>query len=175
MTGSQPAVARQRLRTRAIVVSLLLVAQFFLGMITNLYVTIPGHHPGANAHNYFSGAASSVGWAISGGGAWLAMHASLGVLLVIGAIEFIVAAARSRNGTWIWTSIAGAAFIMGAAFNGASFLVFNKDYSSLIMAGLFGLSLSSYVIGIYRDGRQPWAYAEVTTGAVTAGRAGDHG
>jgi hypothetical protein len=164
MTGSQPTAMRQRLRTRAIVLCLLLVAQFFLGMVTNLYVTIPDNHPGANAHNYFTGAASSVGWAISGGAVWLAMHATLGLLLVIGSIEFIVAAARGRNGTWLWASIAGAAFIMGAAFNGASFLVFNKDYSSLIMAGLFGLGLTSYILGIYRDGRQALAYAQVTPG-----------
>jgi hypothetical protein len=164
MTGSQSAAARQRLRTRAIVLCLLLVVQFFIGMVTNLYVTIPAHHPGANAHNYFTGAASSVGWAISGGAVWLAMHAALGLLLALGSLEFIVAAARSRNATWIWSSIAGAAFIIGAGFNGASFLVFGKDYSSLIMAGLFGLSLSSYVLGIFRDGRQTWAYAQATTG-----------
>src|ERR1022692_162894 len=94
---------------------------------------------------------------------WLAMHAALGLLLVVGSVEFIVAAARSRSATWLWASIAGAAFIIGAGFNGASFLVFGKDYSSLIMAGLFGLSLSSYVLGIFRDGRQTWAYAQATT------------
>ncbi len=170
MTGRQPTAARQRLRTRGIVMCLLLVVQFFLGMVTNLYVTIPDHHPGANAQNYFSGAASSVGWAISGGAVWLAMHATLGLLLVIGAIEFIVAAARSRNATWLWASIAGAAFIMGAAFNGASFLVFNKDYSSLIMAGLFGLGLTSYILGIYRDGRQSLAYPQVAPDSTAAHR-----
>src|ERR1039457_2743854 len=94
MTGSQSAAARQRLRTRAIVLCLLLVVQFFIGMVTNLYVTIPAHHPGANAHNYFTGAASSVGWAISGGAVWLAMHAALGLLLALGSLEFI----RSEEG-----------------------------------------------------------------------------
>jgi hypothetical protein len=84
---------------------------------------------------------------------WLALHATLGLLLVLGALEFFVAAVRSRNATWAWSSIAGAAFIIGAGFNGASFLVFAKDYSSLIMAGLFGLSLSSYALGMYLDGR----------------------
>src|ERR1017187_9324636 len=163
MAGGPPTAARNRPRTRAIILALLLIVQFFIGMITNLYVNIPAHHPGAKAHNYFTGAASSVGWAVSDGGVWLAIHAGLGLLLALGSLEFIVAASRSRDATWIWASIAGAAFIIGAGFNGASFLVFGKDYSSLIMAGLFGLSLSSYVLGIFRDGRQTWAYAQATT------------
>jgi hypothetical protein len=155
VTVGQRAATRTPLRFRAIVVTLFLVLQFFLGMITNLYVTIPGSHPGANANNFFAGAARSVGWAISASpSVWLALHATLGLLLVLGALEFIVAAVRRRNAVWAWSSIAGAAFIIGAAFNGASFLVFDKDYSSLIMAGLFGLSLSSYALGMYLDGRR---------------------
>ena len=133
--------------------SLALLVQFFLGMVTNLYVNIPAQHPGANAENYFSGAARSLGWAISAGSSvWLAAHAALGCLLVLGAIESIVFAARSRSALWIWATSCGAAFIIGAAFNGMSFLVFNKDYSSLIMAGLFALALSSYVLALYVDG-----------------------
>jgi hypothetical protein len=150
--GSERAVRSPRLRARAMVLSLLLVVQFFVGMITNLYVTVPARHPGADAHSYFTGAVRSVGWAISGGSAWLAIHAALGLLLALGSIEFIVFAARSRNRRWTWLAVAGCAFLIGAGFNGASFLVFGKDYSSLIMAGLFGLSLSSYVLGLYWDG-----------------------
>lgn len=152
MSNERPALA-PRVRVRAVVLCLLLVAQFFVGMITNLYVTIPSRHPGADAHDYFAGAASSVGWAITGGSIWLAVHAALGLLLALGSIEFIVFAARSRSRIWIWVSVLGCAFLIGAGFNGASFLVFGKDYSSLIMAGLFALSLSSYVLGLYVDGR----------------------
>lgn len=173
MSGSyQGGAAQRRLRVRAIVISLLLVVQFFLGMITNLYVTIPDSHPGANAQNYFSGAASSVAWAISSGpSAWLPMHAALGLLLVLGSLEFIVFAARSRNKIWLWSSIAGASFIIGAGFNGASFLVFGKDYSSLIMAGLFGFSLCSYMLGMYLDARQ-CSYTASASGLASSPAAG---
>jgi hypothetical protein len=153
MSGDRGDKARPRLRGRAIALSLLLVVQFFMGMITNLYVAVPAHHPGANAHNFFTGAASSVGWAITDGSVWLAVHATLGLLLGLGSIEFIIFAARSRNATWIWSAAAGAGFVIGAGFNGASFLVFAKAYSSLIMAGLFGLSLCSYLLGFYLDSR----------------------
>jgi hypothetical protein len=155
-TTQQEPARRRRLRNHAIFMSLALIVQFLLGMVNNLYVTIPNQHPGANAHNYFSGAASSVAWAISvGSGAWLAAHVALGCLLVLVAIEFIVLAARSRSALWIWSTSCGAAFIVGAAFNGSSFLVFNKDYSSLIMAGLCGLAMASYALGLYLDGRRP--------------------
>lgn len=49
--------------------------------------------------------------------------------------------------------MAGALFLIGAGYNGASFLVYRRGFSSLIMAGLFGLSLGSYVTGLYLDGR----------------------
>ena len=146
---------RARLRVRALVLSLLLVVQFFAGMITNLYIVIPPRHPGANAHSYLAGAARSVGWAITSGRFWLAVHAALGMLLAVGSVELIVVAARSRSVRWIWLSVAGCAFLIGAGFNGASFLVFGRDLSSLIMAGLFGLSLASYVVALYADGRRP--------------------
>jgi hypothetical protein len=134
---------------------LALLVQFFLGMVTNLYVSIPSQHPGASAQNYFNGVASSLGWAISSSpSTWLAAHATLGCLLVLGGIEGIVFAARSRNAIWIWSTSWGAAFIIGAAFNGASFLVFGKAYSSLVMAGLFALAVASYALGMYLDGRR---------------------
>jgi hypothetical protein len=151
----QRTTVRRKLRNRAIFISMALMVQFFLGMVTNLYVTIPTHHPGANAQNYFAGMAGSIGWAISAGSSlWLAAHAALGILLVLAGIEGIVFAARSRSALWIWSMILGASFIIGAAFNGASFLIFGKQYSSLVMAGLFALALSSYVLGIYLDGRR---------------------
>lgn len=155
-TQREPA-RRRWLRNLAAFMSLALVAQFFLGMVNNLYVTIPNQHPGANAHNYFSGVASSLAWAISvGSSTWLAAHVALGCLLVLVAIACIVLAARSRSALWIWSMSFGASFIIGAAFNGTSFLIFNMDYSSLIMAGLCGLAIASYVIALYLDGRRSW-------------------
>jgi hypothetical protein len=153
MRGAGRAGPTSRLAARAVVMSYLLVVQFFAGMVTNLYVTIPGRHPGSDARDYFTGAADSVGWALTRGDVWLAGHAALGLALAVGALELVFHAVRSRQGMWIWVSVAGAAFVIGAGFNGASFLVFGRDYSSLIMAGLFGLSLVSYLTGLFLDRR----------------------
>jgi hypothetical protein len=146
---------RDRLTAWAAILCVLLLIQFFLGMITNLYVTIPDKHPGAGSSDFFTGAAHSVAWAVSSGPAWLAVHAALGLALGIASLAFIVNAVRSRDRVWIWLSVAGCLLLIGAGFNGASFLVYNHDFSSLIMAGLFALSLGSYMAGIYLAARRP--------------------
>jgi len=154
-TTDRPLVAgRRRLNGLAALLCLLLLVQFFLGMITNLYVTIPGSHPGAGDRDFFAGAPAAIGWAVGSGPAWLAVHAALGMALAAGSLGFIVVAFRARD--WMWTRLSFAASmqIIGAGFNGASFLVFGHDFSSLIMAGLFASSLGCYLAGIYFGSRR---------------------
>ena len=141
--------ASTRLTAQAMILAILLLVQFFVGMITNLYVTIPDNHPGTHTRDFFSGAPRAVGWAVSSGPAWLVVHASLGLALAVASIAFIVSAVRSRDRMWIWLSVAGSLLLIGAGFNGASFLVFGHDFSSLIMSGLFALTLGCYLAGIY--------------------------
>ncbi|MGI8680429.1 MAG: hypothetical protein ACR2LX_17445 [Jatrophihabitans sp.] len=131
-----------------LLMSLLLLAQFVLGMAVNLFVTIPADHPGGHPSNYFTGSAQSIGWAIPRGGVWLAAHVSLGLALVLGGIVTIILATRSGNRVATSTSVLGGAAILGAAFNGTSFLDFNQDYSSMIMAALFAVAVGSYVVGL---------------------------
>ena len=71
----------------------LILVQSGLGMDVNLYVTVPAHHPGAHPASYFSGSVHSVGWAIAHGTPSLAIHASLGLALVI----LVVAIGRTRH------------------------------------------------------------------------------
>jgi hypothetical protein len=82
------------------------------------------------------------------------MHAALGMFLSLASILFIISAARARDRMWIYLSVAGCLLLIGAAFNGTSFVMYNHDFSSLIMSGLFALSLGSYLAGIYISGRR---------------------
>ncbi len=135
------------LRGAQFVACLLLLAQYLLGMVVNLFVTIPAHHPGANAGNYFAGAASGIAWAIPDGPAWLAVHVAFGLSLVVASL--IVAATSSGNGRGVAiTSGLGSLAIIGAAFNGASFLAYTQNFSSMIMAGLWALALGCYATGL---------------------------
>ncbi|HEV7169058.1 MAG TPA: hypothetical protein VGN49_13955 [Micrococcaceae bacterium] len=44
--------------------------------------------------------------------------------------------------------------ILGAGFNGGSFLNYGEDFSSMIMASLFAVATGSYASGVYLLGRR---------------------
>ena len=123
---------------------LLVLVQAGLGMAVNLYVTVPAHHPGAHPANYFAGSIHSVTWAIAHGAAAHAVHATLGLALTVFVVGVAVAALRAgRRAVGAWSILAGL-FVIGAGFNGTSFLDFAHDISSLII-GLLALA----AIGCY--------------------------
>jgi hypothetical protein len=133
---------------------LLLLIQFLLGMAVNLYVVLPGQHPGAGAHNYFTGAASGLGWVIAHGPVWAAVHAALGLALVLAAFAGL-ALNRGQHGRLATiTSVLGALAILGAGFNGVSFLDYGHAFSSMIMAGLWALALACYLTGMFLAARR---------------------
>ena len=129
----------------------MLIIQFLLGMVVNLFVKIPPHHPGANPPEYFSGVVTSVTWAILHGGLWLTLHAVWGLLIVLGAAGTLVQAIRMGGGTRITLATLGFIGVLGAGFNGGSFLNYNQDVSSLLMAIGFALATACYVALLYRS------------------------
>ena len=123
-----------------------LLAQFGIGMWVNLFTNIPLSHPGHGAHEFFTGTYHSVAWAETSPHAplILAIHAGLGLLLVVGSVWLAVLAIRSRRRAVIWAAVLGALFIIGAGFNGGSFLDYNKDVNSYLMALLFAAAVLCY-------------------------------
>jgi hypothetical protein len=133
-TTRQSRQAGPRQATLAILIGL--IAQFALGMGVNLYVTLPAAgHPG------------HASW--SGNGALLALHAALGMVLVLAAIAVLVRAIRARNVTLIVTSAAGLVAILLAAFFGSGFTDKLTDGYSLGMAIAFAVAVACYAIGLY--------------------------
>jgi hypothetical protein len=137
--------------TRRLAVNLgacaLLVIQYLLGMVVNVYVILPGEHPGAGAGNYFSGAATGLAWLITDGPGWAAAHAAFGMALAAAALAAVVLAWRRGGTAGRVVSVTGALAIIGAGFNGASFANYGHAFSSMIMAGLWALALACYVAG----------------------------
>jgi hypothetical protein len=128
---------------------LLILVQSGLGIYVNLFVTIPGGHPGSSPSNYLSGSGRSLLWSVEHGGATLAIHTVLGVLLGLMVIGVVAGAIRSsRRSVWLWSTF-GALMVIGAGFNGASFLDFNKNASSLIMALLAFGAVACFVIVLF--------------------------
>ena len=125
-----------------------LLVQFGLGMYVNLFATIPLNHPGHGANDFFAGSYHSVAWAETSPHAplILAFHAGLGLLLVVGSLWLAVLAIRGRRAGIVWAAVLGALFILGAGFNGASFLNYNQDANSYVMALLFAAAVLCYII-----------------------------
>ncbi|NNC13719.1 hypothetical protein HII28_17785 [Planctomonas sp. JC2975] len=128
------------------VLCLALVAQFLLGMVANLFVTVPTHHPGANASDYYAGVVASMAWLIPHGEPWLVAHAVVGLVLVVAAIVNLVWMLRLRSALYATASILGALATLGAGFNGASFVIYGFDSSSMIMSGLWALAMCCYLV-----------------------------
>ena len=137
--------------TRQLAVNLgacaLLLIQYLLGMAVNVYVVLPGRHPGAGAGDYFSGAAAGLAWLIADGPAWAAAHAALGMALAAAALAATALAWRRGTTAGRVASVTGALAVIGAGFNGASFVDYGHAFSSMIMAGLWALALSCYLTG----------------------------
>lgn len=132
-----------------------LLAQYLLGMVVNLFIKIPESHPGAKPSEYLSGVAQSLGWALTdGGGLWLTLHAALGMLLVLGSLAALLMSVGSHDRAAVATAAVGFVCVLGAAFNGGSFLNYGEDFSSMIMAALFAVGLGSYAFGVYLQGRR---------------------
>lgn len=130
-----------------------LIVQFLLGMGVNLFVTVPTNHPGSNPPEYFSGVAQSVSWALLHGPALLILHASLGLLLVVASIGVLVRSRQTRIRAVVVSAAIGALAVLAAGFNGGSYLNYHEDFSSMIMAGAFGVAVLSYAVGLYLTAR----------------------
>ena len=147
-TDTNTKVSQSRLRTLTAIILVLLAAQFLVGVLVNLYVQVPVVHPGANAPEYFSGVVLGVAWALLHAPLWLQLHAIVGLLLFIASLLLIGFAIAARRRAWIVLSIIGLFGIMAGGFNGASFMNYGHDFSSLLMSPGFLLSVIPYVIGL---------------------------
>jgi hypothetical protein len=127
----------------------LILVQAGTGMGVNLYVTVPARHPGAHPSDYLGGSFDSVIWAITHGTLALAVHAALGLALALMVIGVAVRAYRLRHSMITTLSVLGGLFVLGAGFNGASFLDFNNNISSLLMALLAFAAIACYTIVLF--------------------------
>jgi hypothetical protein len=124
-----------------------LLAQFGLGMYVNLFIQIPARHPGAGERNYLTATVRGIAWLETSKDApvVVATHAGVGLTLVIGSLWLVTRAVRTRSGPAVrWSAILGALCIFAAAINGASFLDYNSNVNSYLMAMFFAGSVLCY-------------------------------
>lgn len=148
------ALAADRAVVGNVVACWVLLVQFLLGMVVNLFVKIPDHHPGANASDYLAGVVAAIVWVVPHQAPWLAAHAVLGLILVVAGLGNVVSARRMRRGSYTVAAVIGGLALVGAAFNGASFVNYGHDVSSMIMAGLWATAMACYLTCLSIAARQ---------------------
>ncbi len=91
---------------------------------------------------------------IPNGPVWLAAHVVLGLALVLAALANVAWTPPKAGPLYTAASLLGALAILGAAFNGASFLDYEHNFSSMIMSGLWALATASYLTCLYVAARR---------------------
>ena len=99
-----------RLRRGSLAVLVLLVVEYAIGMYVNLYVNVPGADHGGG-----------LGGAIANGPAFLSLHATIGLLLGLGALGVAVQAVLIRRWALVAASVAGLLAMVFASVAGAGF------------------------------------------------------
>jgi len=131
--GRDQAARLARLRMSSLGVVAMLIIQFILGMIYNLYGTAPT-------------STKSIGLFSSPD---LALHVVLGFLLVIAAAGQLIRAIGVRHQLSIWLSAVGLLSILGAGFAGLGFTGSGASSASLGMSLAFATALACYVILVF--------------------------
>jgi hypothetical protein len=130
-TGAPPQPGRlARLRMSSFGLVMMLILEFVLGIIYNLYGTAPTAH-------------KSVGLFSSPD---LALHVILGILLVVAAVMQLIRAVGTRHRLAMALSAVGLIAIIGAGSSGLGFAGNGDSGSSLGMALLFAVALASYAV-----------------------------
>jgi len=120
----------------------MLIVQFAIGIVVNLYAIIPAKDKG-------SGTFGAIGRALTNGPASLATHAGLGLLIVLAAVALVVRSIVTRHTAGIVLSVIGLAGIVSAALNGARFVADGGPASaSLAMALSTAVAMLCYAIGL---------------------------
>jgi hypothetical protein len=131
--GRGQAVRLSRLRRSSLGLVVMLIIQFILGMIYNLYGTVPT-------------SAKPVGLFSSPD---LALHVILGFLLLLAAIGQLVQAIGARHQLSIWLSAIGLLSIIGGGFAGLGFAGSGASGASLGMSLAFAAALACYVVLVF--------------------------
>jgi hypothetical protein len=118
-----------RVRMASLGAVTMLVLEFILGMIYNLYGTAPT-------------AKKSIGLFSSPD---LALHVILGILLFVAAVLLLIRAIGARHGLSVWLTAVGLAAIVASGFAGLGFAGNGSAGASLGMSLAFAVALGCYI------------------------------
>ena len=132
-TGQAQASRLARIRISSLGAVAMLLIEFILGIVYNLYGTAPT-------------AKQSVGLFSS---PVIALHVIVAILLVIAAVGQLIRAIGTRHRLTIWMSAVGLVAILAAGFAGIGFAGNGAAGASLGMSLAFAVSLACYVVLVF--------------------------
>lgn len=156
--SEEHAEAVRRLRNFSLAQVLLLAVQTGLGLVANIFATLPAADQG-------KGLLSSFGDSVSKGPVSVAAHAGFGMLVFVNACLLIVFSLTVRDGSVKlasaigWLCIAGAA-VSGAAFVNAAQTSNSANYASLVMGLLTMVAFAAYAWNLFVLGKDGGRGAE---------------
>jgi hypothetical protein len=131
MSAIQPAPNRRTgisgLRANSLAAIVMLVIEFALGVVVNLYAKLPASDAGKTLLSAF-------GAAVTDGPVALTLHALLGTLLLITGISAVVRASLLRRGVLITVTGVALLAILLAWLSGTRFVGDSGNGESLVMA-----------------------------------------
>jgi hypothetical protein len=130
VTVKDPVRVMERLRGASMGALVMLILEFALGIGVNLYITP---------------AKGGIGKAFTNG-PLLALHAVLGLLLILAAIGLLVQAIQARHRAVIAVSALGLIAVLAAAFNGTAFLSNQDKGTSMGMAMATAVAMFCYAV-----------------------------
>ena len=133
----------EAVRRSSLGLAVALLVQFALGLAVNLYVTVP-------ARDHGGGVLAAAGRALANGPASLAVHAGLGLLLLLGSTALVVRAVVARTEVFVVTSVVSLLAVLGAAASGAAFVNSGNSGASLGMGLLTALALLCQIVNLFR-------------------------
>ena len=115
----------------------ILIAQYVLGMTSNLFVTFP------------TDGGPGLFWEFAWHQIPLALHIIVGTLLFVFSIVLLVVAIKQKAKRWITAGIVGVISIFVAAYAGAQFVNTQSAIFSYVMSLFFIIAFVSYGLATY--------------------------
>jgi hypothetical protein len=125
------------LRANSLAAVVMLVIEFALGVVVNLYAKLPPSDAGKTLFSAF-------GAAVTDGPVALTLHALLGTLLLITGISALVRASLLRRGVLITVTGVALLAILLAWLSGTRFVADSGNGESLVMALATGVAIVCY-------------------------------
>lgn len=140
MTVAGPALTRLRGATFGALV--MLIIQVAVGIAVNLYVTVPAADKGSSV-------LTGIGRALSNGPAALAIHAGLGLLLILASVGLLIRAIIVRYWSVVVLSALGLLAVLAAAAYGSRFVSTSQNSASLAMALATAFAMLCYAVTLF--------------------------